>query len=772
MLPIKRKFRIIIKGLIWIIISWFLLQIMCLVFPPLNSLFELNESFFFKMFFRYTLTRTIDLKARQSLFNKLIIIDSLDPTEERSRADYAELINLLRQADAAVIGIDIRFIKHNIPGSEDLVDAVKNFPRTILPISFAQKMEMDAVYTKGNEYLQNNIALAENSFLFTKKQNFIEFPFINLLESTRYLGHVNFKPTIPHLFPLVIECDNLLYPAFPFTIAQAYHKHKGKELNIKNVPVYKHAQMIVKFVPSAKFKYFIFENARSLLRSNDSSLFNTFKDKIILIVNSSPEIPFIDTPLGQGSYPRWAYLASMVCQLLDDSSLRAPWYGSLLLAGFLLFVGLAWLLFFSERYSKRWQKLRWPIIFGILIFFIFSYFMIYFDYWIEVISPIFIFAFSLFVIRVDLKNIYQVPEYKDFLLTVTEEQNRNYPVSISYSPAGEEEEKVIFPMFFTKKSFVETQGKLCGLVAEQHDIREFGKQLYKALFQGSIENRLMHSISLIKNDKENLRIRLRLDAPEISRLPWEYMYSDSLPTGFVALNRDISITRYIPFASFSNPATEFRAPLRILVAIASPKNYPMLNIEREKKSIKKSLSILTHLRQVKISFFENATFKRLANEIEYGNYHVLHFIGHGAFDKKKGEGLLLLEDDNSFSNAIGAETIGLILNESSIRMAVLNCCEGAMASGENLFFGIAQKLVRVGVPAVVAMQHSIIDDTAIIFSREFYSSFIFHFSIDKAVSDARFAILKEFGLDRQDWGTPVLFLRAYSEIFSHSPIEL
>ena len=96
---------------------------------------------------------------------------------------------------------------------------------------------------------------------------------------------------------------------------------------------------------------------------------------------------------------------------------------------------------------------------------------------------------------------------------------------------------------------------------------------------------------------------------------------------------------------------------------------------------------------------------------------------------------------------------------SSIRLAVLNGCKGAVVSKTHVFYGMAQKLVRVGVPAVVAMQHEIFDDTAIAFAREFYYSLLANYSIDAAVSDARQALVRNLGIARQDWGTPVLFMR-------------
>jgi hypothetical protein len=57
------------------------------------------------------------------------------------------------------------------------------------------------------------------------------------------------------------------------------------------------------------------------------------------------------------------------------------------------------------------------------------------------------------------------------------------------------------------------------------------------------------------------------------------------------------------------------------------------------------------------------------------------------------------------------------------------------------------------------MQHKIFDDTAILFAKSFYYSLLAHYSVDAAVFDARQALVRSLGMARQDWGTPVLFLR-------------
>jgi hypothetical protein len=368
--------------------------------------------------------------------------------------------------------------------------------------------------------------------------------------------------------------------------------------------------------------------------------------------------------------------------------------------------------------STRWRNTNWLILTGIACFIMLAYVALQFEVWLGVITPILIYTISLIAIRYDLYRLYRIPEYEDFALAITEAQNGRYTVAIIYSPAGEETENLSFAKFFEDRAFVTIEEKLRKGSASLHEMRELGCWLYDAVFQRSIETRLLQSLAMVKRERKHLRIRLRLDTPEVSRLPWEYMFGEKSPNGFIALNNNLSIARYITsVASFTR--TEYRGPLRILVAIANPANLPPLDVAAEKAQFKKSLRALLWLRQVHITFCEDTTLEKLHQKIVTGKHHVLHYIGHGGFDEAKVEGHLLFEDEGGAPCPVESEALGQILNDSSIRLAVLNCCEAAVTPKTNELLGVVQKLVKVGVPAVISMQHKIQDDIAILFTKTF-----------------------------------------------------
>ncbi len=773
MLPIIKKLKVIGKGLLAGMLAWGVMLIITKLYRPADTWLEWNEQFFYTRFFKFkNLTEASrNIHDAGHAINNLVIIDSVDPTENRSRRDYAKLIELLTANGVACVGMDIRFVEDrswDASGQEALARAFGNNPRIILPLRISREMqnESDEDYTDAKNFIEQHFALPDSIVKsFSRIQKFsqrtpsvdgfyLEHPILSLLKATHYLGLINFESDRYHLFPLVLGFDNDFYKSFAFEIARAYRESRSQQLNIESVPTTKYYRMLINYLPREDFDYKTMDEARTLLETNTGS----FRGKIALIVNSSPERPLVRSPLDRGEYPLWAVHASLICQILNNRNISAARYANGLLAMALIILGLIWFLFISERFSPRWRRLRWPLLFCNGVIVMLAFLLLQVDYWLGLVLPVIICTVGLIAVRYDLFRIYELPHYRVMAISVTEAQDGRYPVSITYSPAGEDEGKISFARFFEEQDFEQHLERLRDNAGAVADLKEIGKSLYRALFQQSIEDRLQVSLALAERNQTRLRIQLRLDAAEISCLPWEYMCSDKMEVEFMGLDPKLSITRYIPFGA-PLKLEEFRGPLKILVAISSPVDLPLLDVEKEKQGIKKSLANLIILRQVKVSFIEHTTREKLAQAIAKGNHDVLHFIGHSDFDDTKGIGALILEDDDGKSAPEVADGIGFMLFGSSIRLVVLNSCEGAVAPESNIFYGVAQKIVRVGVPAVVAMQHKILDDTASMFAKFFYYSLLTYYSIDAAVYDARRSLVKTLGIARQDWGTPVLFLR-------------
>ncbi len=100
----------------------------------------------------------------------------------------------------------------------------------------------------------------------------------------------------------------------------------------------------------------------------------------------------------------------------------------------------------------------------------------------------------------------------------------------------------------------------------------------------------------------------------------------------------------------------------------------------------------------------------------------------------------------------------MLHDHESLRVAILNACEGARTSRTDPFAGSAQSLVQQGIPAVIAMQFEIADDVASRFAHEFYGALADGYPIDASLTEARKSIFA--ARHEVEWGTPVLYLRA------------
>jgi tetratricopeptide (TPR) repeat protein len=285
-----------------------------------------------------------------------------------------------------------------------------------------------------------------------------------------------------------------------------------------------------------------------------------------------------------------------------------------------------------------------------------------------------------------------------------------------------------------------------------------GRQLFDAVFSGEVLSCLRRSLDAASHEKAGLRIRLRqVDVPELSDLPWECLY-DRSRDAFLALSRETPVVRYLELPEPIRPL-EVKPPLRVLTVLASPRDLPQLDTEREWANLQAAVGDLSARRRISIERLNPPTLAALQARLRQGEYHILHFVGHGAFDEGSDEGFLLFENEEGQGAPVSGRDLGAVLaDHRSLRLAVLNACQGAQASASDPYGGVGQKLVQRGVPAVIAMRTSVSDEAAVAFSHEFYSAVADGQPVDAATSEARRAVSAKGGVG--EWGTPVLFMRA------------
>lgn len=287
-------------------------------------------------------------------------------------------------------------------------------------------------------------------------------------------------------------------------------------------------------------------------------------------------------------------------------------------------------------------------------------------------------------------------------------------------------------------------------------VMNLGRELFESLLQPEVRCCYRKSLAKAREQGKGLRLLLRIEPPELATLPWEFLY-DEEEGNHLCLSRETPFIRYLALGR-SPKSLIIEPPLRILGMISSPSDQNALDIDREKESMASAIDHLIEAGFVSLTWLKGQTWRDLQTAMRKGPWHVFHFIGHSVFNSDIGEGLLVLANEYRRSDFITSTQLGtLISGHQSMRLAVLNSCEGARASKSNLYSSIGAILTRRGIPAVVSMQYDITDIAALEFSRCFYDSLANGMSVEEAVAEARKAIDLACR-STLEWGTPVLHM--------------
>jgi hypothetical protein len=359
-------------------------------------------------------------------------------------------------------------------------------------------------------------------------------------------------------------------------------------------------------------------------------------------------------------------------------------------------------------------------------------------------------------------------EYLDFELEIDARSGHEYSVTVLHSPAGEARSTMRFPYDETElaKRLKDLQIAVLRsgsvfrqiLSSEEQTVQDFGRELFEALLAGGVRTRYDVSLERARQESKGLRLKLRIEPPELARLPWEFLY-DPHQAEYVCLSRNTPIVRYLELPQSIQPIN-VTPPLRILAMIASPNDLPPLNAGHEKRLMKRATKDLQTQGLVELTWLEGQTWRDLQRAMRRGPWHVFHFVGHGSFDRNRDEGLVALADEDGETKRLTATQLGrLLADHDSLHLALLNACEGARGGQGDIFSSTASILMRRGIPAVLAMQYDITDRAAIEFARAFYEALVDGLPVDAAVAEARKAINTGVA-NTLEWGTPVLYMRS------------
>lgn len=135
-------------------------------------------------------------------------------------------------------------------------------------------------------------------------------------------------------------------------------------------------------------------------------------------------------------------------------------------------------------------------------------------------------------------------------------------------------------------------------------------------------------------------MKIQSSDPRIARLetlPGELLYRPE--TGdYLGLSRLSPVIRYLDVPRPVLPLPRPRI-LRILVAIANPRGFEPLDLEKERHLIEKAWAS----QSCELVMLEKASAHALRRAMTEKRCHVLHFMGHGGFDAEEGVGQIYFE---------------------------------------------------------------------------------------------------------------------------------
>ncbi|MEX5271547.1 CHAT domain-containing protein [Kocuria sabuli] len=287
-------------------------------------------------------------------------------------------------------------------------------------------------------------------------------------------------------------------------------------------------------------------------------------------------------------------------------------------------------------------------------------------------------------------------------------------------------------------------------------VQDVGHRLFEALFSKSLYAAYKASQAL-QPEGQQLRVVLRLDAPELAALPWEMLYDKDAGT---YLCRTQPLIRRLPVPEYHSKTLKIKGPLRILGIVSSPRDLPSLDVDSEKRHLTDALATPIRDGRIELVWAPAATWNGLASLLLSGPWHAVHFIGHGDYDVAAGSGTLALEGDDGNGVMTRASDIVDLFSvaEPRPRLVVLNSCLSGRTGETDMFAGVAGALIRSGISAVLAMQFTVSDTAAIAFSRGLYVAVANNRGVDEATRVGRIAILGNQS-GSLEWITPVLYLR-------------
>lgn len=271
---------------------------------------------------------------------------------------------------------------------------------------------------------------------------------------------------------------------------------------------------------------------------------------------------------------------------------------------------------------------------------------------------------------------------------------------------------------------------------------------------------------------------IREAASDLLSLPWEIMHDGG---GFLSQGADAArVRRRLPNRK-SVKSQKAELPIRVLLLSPRPEvdeaGHSVGYLDHRSSALPLIQAVENLGELVQVDILHPPTFSALKDALKKAKetknpYDIVHFDGHGVYDRRVGLGALCFEAPQD-GEKLGQRLMALVhahelaaeLRHYGVPLIYLDACQTAQSVTDPKA-SVAAKLLEEGVGSVVAMSHSVLVETARRFVEPFYKSL----AQGQRVGDAmlagqialyddpyRFKIMGAGKLDLRDWFVPVLY---------------
>jgi len=262
-------------------------------------------------------------------------------------------------------------------------------------------------------------------------------------------------------------------------------------------------------------------------------------------------------------------------------------------------------------------------------------------------------------------------------------------------------------------------------------------------------------------------------ATALLALPWELLHNGD---GFLFQGaRPTRVRRRLPNKR-NLPVPVVAPPIRVLLITARPQDDACSYLDHRASALPLVAASEQLGEVLKLTLLHPATYPALEEELARAQqagepYHVVHFDGHGVYDRRVGLGGLCFEDPRDSDKlterrheTVFTDRLGPLLSDYRIPLVILEACQSAQA--EEGAESVATELLQRGVASVVAMSHSVLVETARRFVAAFYAELARGQRVGQAMLAGQRALHgdpsrgQRYGigaLTLADWFVPVLY---------------